>query len=79
MNRDSGALELCVLVLYRTELYNKLIYALNDAGIRGATTVSSSGMLWKKERMTIMLNTLMDQGRMMAQNELSSPNELTSR
>ena len=45
MNRDSGALELCVLVLYRTELYNKLIYALNDAGIRGATTVSSSGMM----------------------------------
>ena len=41
---NTGDLELLVLVLYKTEVYNKLLYALNDAGIHGATTVSSSGM-----------------------------------
>ncbi|MFR5865976.1 MAG: hypothetical protein ACLUFV_13020 [Acutalibacteraceae bacterium] len=41
---NTGELELLVLVLYKTEVYNKLLYALNDAGIHGATTVSSSGM-----------------------------------
>lgn len=56
---------------------------------RTNTTMSFAPSMWadsvsprdalEKERMTIMLNTLMDQGRMMAQNELSSPNELTSR
>ena len=30
-NADSGGLELLVLVLYKTEVYNKLLYALNDA------------------------------------------------
>lgn len=51
-NADSGGLELLVLVLYKTEVYNKLLYALNDAGIPGATTVSSSGwhMSWPMPR-----------------------------
>ena len=30
---NTGDLELLVLVLYKTEVYNKLLYALNDAGI----------------------------------------------
>ena len=36
---NTGDLELLVLVLYKTEVYNKLLYALNDAGIHGATKI----------------------------------------